>query len=159
MRRERTSVGKQKVLAVVDGSERTGRVLEHLLKLAANGLQMNVVVLNVQPAPEDWRLRGYISFKADEIWDRLVNDLGTPVVKGVARRLADAGIAHSEVVELGSFTESILKCQAEADCDWIVVSDRHPYALRRLALRLFGMSLSEACELAQLAKVPVVIVK
>ena len=75
-----------KVLAAVDGSERTGRVLEFLLSMAA--LPITVVVLNVQPAPEDWRLRGYLSFKADEVFDRLVHDLGEPIVKGVGRRLA-----------------------------------------------------------------------
>jgi nucleotide-binding universal stress UspA family protein len=147
-----------KILAAVDGSERTGRVLEFLLSMAA--LPISVVVLNVQPAPEDWRLRGYISFKADEIWDRLVHDLGEPIVKGVGRRLVDARIAHSEIVKIGTFTESVLSCQREERCDLIAVSAPNPSRLQRLVLRTLGISFrSSVCEVAQLADVPVVVVK
>ena len=147
-----------KVLAAVDGSERTGRVLEFLLSMAA--LPITVVVLNVQPAPEDWRLRGYLSFKADEVFDRLVHDLGEPIVKGVGRRLADARIAHSEIVKLGAFTESVLACQREEGCDLIVVSARRANPLQLFLLRALGVSVrSPASELVQLADVPVVVVK
>jgi nucleotide-binding universal stress UspA family protein len=148
-----------KVLAAVDGSERTGRVLELLLSMAA--LPITVVVLNVQPAPEDWRLRGYLSFKADEVFDRLVHDLGEPIVKGVGRRLADAKIEHSEIVTLGSsFTESVLACQREESCDLIVVSTARASRLQLLLLRVLGVSLrSTASELVQLAEVPVIVVK
>ena len=147
-----------KVLAVVDGSERTGRVLEFLLGMAA--LPITVVVLNVQPAPEDWRLRGYLSFKADEVWDRLVHDLGEPIVKGVGRRLADAGIAHSEIVTLGSLIESVLACQREESCDLIVVGAPTAGPLRRWLSLNLGVSLaSPASGIAQIAEVPVVVVK
>jgi nucleotide-binding universal stress UspA family protein len=147
-----------KILAAVDGSERTGRVLEFLLSMAA--LPITVVVLNVQPAPEGWRLRGYLSFKADEVFDRLVHDLGEPIVKGVGRRLADAGIAHSETVKLGSFTESVLACQREEGCNLIVVSTKRANRLQLFLLRVFGASVrSSASELVQLAEVPVVVVK
>jgi nucleotide-binding universal stress UspA family protein len=147
-----------KVLAAVDGSERTGRVLEFLLSLAT--LPITVVVLNVQPAPEDWRLRGYLSFKADEIFDRLVHDLGEPIVKGVGRRLADARIAHSEIVKIGAFTESVLACQREEGCNLIVVSTKRANRLQLFLLRVFGASVrSSASELVQLAEVPVVVVK
>jgi nucleotide-binding universal stress UspA family protein len=147
-----------KVLAAVDGSERTGRVLEFLLSMAA--LPITVVVLNVQPAPEDWRLRGYLSFKADEVFDRLVHDLGEPIVKGVGRRLADARISHSEIVKLGGFAESVLACQREEGCDLIVVSAARANALQLFLLRVLGMSIrSTASELVQLADVPVVVVK
>jgi nucleotide-binding universal stress UspA family protein len=147
-----------KVLAAVDGSERTGRILEFLLSIAA--LPITVVVLNVQPAPEDWRLRGYLSFKADEVLDRLVRDLGEPIVKGVGRRLADVRIAHSEIVKLGAFTESVLGCQREEGCDLIVVSAPRASPLQLFFLRALGVSIrSAASELVQLADVPVVVVK
>jgi nucleotide-binding universal stress UspA family protein len=147
-----------KVLAAVDGSERTGRVLEFLLRMSA--LPITVVVLNVQPAPEDWRLRGYVSFKADEVWDRLVHDLGEPIVRGVGRRLADAGIAHREIVTLGSFTESVLTCQREESCDLIVVGMAEAGPLRRWLLLNLGISFaSSASKVAQTAEVPVVVVK
>src|SRR5215203_2970419 len=57
----------RKILAVVDGSARTADVLEFLIAQSGGGPPQEVVLLNVQPLPEDWRLRGYGSFKQEEI--------------------------------------------------------------------------------------------
>jgi nucleotide-binding universal stress UspA family protein len=147
-----------KALAVVDGSERTGRLLEFLVGMAA--MPVEVVVLNVQPAPEDWRLRGYLSFKSDEVWDRLVNDLGAPIVKNFGLRLSEAGIAHIEVVKLGTLTESVLDCRREEGCSMILVTEAAPGPMKRWLLRTFRTSFrSTAAELVQLAEVPVVVVR
>ena len=147
-----------RALAVVDGSERSGRLLEFLMGMAA--LPLSVVVLNVQPAPEDWRLRGYLSFKSDEVWDRLVNDLGAPIVKDFGRRLSEAGVAHSEVVRLGTLTESVLDCQREEGCGMILVTEAAPGPTRRWLLRMFRTSFrSSAAELVQLADVPVIVIR
>ena len=76
----RQSGGRKKsplrVLAVVDGSESTGRVTKYLLDLHARDGAFEVVLLNVQPMPEVGRLRGYGSFRRADINDRLINDLG-----------------------------------------------------------------------------------
>ena len=85
----------QKILAAVDGSERTGRILEYLIGLAESGIPIEVVVLNIQPEPEDWRLRGYGSFKQGEIHDRLVNELGKPIVSSVGPQ-ARSGRHHTQ---------------------------------------------------------------
>ena len=59
--------------------------------LAKSGGPIEVIVLNVQPLSESFRLRGYGSFKQDEVRDRLINDLGKPIVDGVERRSAKGG--------------------------------------------------------------------
>lgn len=155
-----TKHGAQKILAAVDGSERTGRVLEYLIGLAESGFPIEVVVLNVQPEPEDWRLRGYGSFKQDEIHDRLVNDLGKPIVASVGRRLDQGGITHKDRIELGEPAETILRCANEESCDLIVVSEPRPGAFRRWFTRTAGLTFgSVASDITQLAEVSVVVVK
>jgi nucleotide-binding universal stress UspA family protein len=149
----------KRILAVVDDSERTGPVVEFLLGLAASGLQMSVVVVNIQPAPEDWRLRGYQSFKADEIQDRLINDLGTPVVRNVARRLDEAKIPHKQIVNVGAFADSIQRLQREEGCDWIVASEATLPSARLWLMKVFGLGATRVSVLAQTVEVPVTIVK
>ena len=150
----------QKILAAVDGSERTGRVLEYLIGLSESGIQFEVIVLNVQPKPEDGRLRGYISFKQDEIRDRLVNDLGKPIVSSVGRTLDQGGIAHKDRIELGEPAETILRCANEERCNLIVVSEPRPGAIRRWLTRTTGLSFgSVASNVVQLAEMPVIVVK
>ncbi len=155
---DKNNSGKR-ILAVVDDSERTGPVVEFLLGLAANGLQMSIVVVNVQPAPEDWRLRGYRSFKADEIQDRLINDLAKPVVRSVARRLDEAQIPHKQIVDIGAFADSIQRIQREEECDWIVASEHVSHPMRLWLLTALGLGVTRAAILAQTAEVPVTIVK
>lgn len=150
----------QKILAVVDGSERTGRVLEYLIGLAEIGVPIDVVVLNIQPEPEDWRLRGYRSFKQDEVRDRLVNDLGKPIVASVGRRLDQIDTAHRERVELGAPAETILRCAREERCDLIVLSEGRPGAFRTWLSTATGLSFaSVATKVVQLSEIPVVVLK
>ncbi|GEM_PF-1833836 len=150
----------QKILAAVDGSERTGRVLEYLIGLTESGIPIEVVVLNVQPEPEDWRLRGYISFKQDEIHDRLVNDLGKPIITSVGRTLDQGGIAHKDRIELGEPAQTIVRCANEERCDLIVVSEPRPGAIRRWLTRTTGLSFgSVASNVVQLTEMPVIVVK
>ncbi len=150
----------QKILAAVDGSERTGRILEYLISLAESGISIEVIVLNVQPKPEDWRLRGYGSFKQDEVHDRLVNDLGKPIVSSAGRTLDQSGIAHKDLIELGEPAETILRCAHEERCDLIVVSEPRPGAIHRWLTRTVGLSFgSVASNVVQLAEMPVMVMK
>lgn len=96
-----------RILAVVDGSERTGRVINYVRGLHALRTPLEVILLNVQPMPEDWRLRGYGSFKRQEIRNRLVDDLGRPVVESAGRQLDNADIPHKSCIELGGTSETI----------------------------------------------------
>jgi nucleotide-binding universal stress UspA family protein len=155
-----SEIGVMKILAVIDGSERTGRVLEHLRGLALRGAKLQTVLLNVQPNPEDGRLRGYGSFKNQAIHDRLVNDLGRPVVSSAGRRLDQAGILHKERIELGDATKTILRVAQEERCDLILLGEARPGAVRRWLAKATGVALgSIGTQVVQLADMPVVVVK
>jgi nucleotide-binding universal stress UspA family protein len=149
----------QKVLAVVDNTERSGHVLEYLIALA-HRMPIEVVVLNVQPSPETSRLRGYGSFKLDEIHARLLEDLARPLVRSVVRRLTHAGIPSRERIELGDSVATVLRCAGEEHSDLIMIGEPHPSCFRRWLTRTLGISFgSVAINVAQLAEVPVTIMK
>jgi nucleotide-binding universal stress UspA family protein len=151
---------RRKVLAVVDGSARSAGVLDFLTAQAGDRSLLDVVVLNVQPMPEDWRLRGYGSFKRDEIRDRLINDRGRPVVANAAARLDYVGIAHTERVEIGEIAETIERCAREEACDQIVIAEPRSGALRRWLAKQAGITIgSTVSQLLQLAERPVVVVR
>jgi nucleotide-binding universal stress UspA family protein len=149
-----------KVLAVIDGSERTGRVLEHLGGLAMRGAELETVLLNIQPEPDDGRLRGYGSFKKQVIHDRLINDVGRRIVSSAGRRLCQAGIIHKERIELGDAAKTILRVAQEERCDLILLGEAHPGIVRRWLARAIGVVLgSIGSQVVQLADMPVVVVK
>ena len=155
-----TDIGVLKVLVVIDGSERTGRVLDYLRGLALRGAKLETVLLNVQPKPTDGRLRGYGSFKQEVIHDRLINDLGKRVVSSARRRLGQPGIVRKERIEIGDAAETILRVAKEERCDLILLGEAHPGAVRRWLAKATGVALgSLGSQIVQLADVPVVVVK
>jgi nucleotide-binding universal stress UspA family protein len=157
---ERTLPAASRVLAVVDGSERTGRLVEHVKSLAAAGKPVEVVLLNVQPAPVDGRLRGYGSFKRQEIEARLVGCIGRRAVAAAERALAHAGIECHRRVEIGDPVETILRVAAEEDCGLILISNPPSGALQKWLRRTTGLMLAAmATQVAQLANVPVIVLK
>ena len=106
-----------RVLAVIDGSERTGRVIDFALGLAPEGRGIEVILLGVIPEPPDGRLRGYGSFKSKEIHARLKDLMGARAVAAAARRLDQAGITHKDRIEVGAPAEAILRVADEEACD------------------------------------------
>lgn len=110
-----------RLLAVVDGTERTNRVLNYIVTLAQGRDAIEVIVLNVQTKREDARLRGYQSFKQVEVDERLINDLGTPIVASAGRWLDQAHIQHRSKVLIGEPVQTILRCASEENCDSIVI--------------------------------------
>lgn len=159
-----TSAGKsmslRRILAAVDGSERTNGIVEFLTILTNAGQSLEVVVLNVQPLPENWRLRGYESFKREEVIDRLVNDLGKPIVDGAGQRLQKAGIAFTTRIEIGDPVDTIIRCSIQEGCGLLVLGDPRPGAFRRWLTRTTGISFgSVASSVALLSESPVVIAK
>ena len=147
-------------MAAVDGSERSNGIVDYLTTLAKTGKPIEVIVLNVQPLSESFRLRGYGSFKQDEIRDRLIADLGKPIVDGVERRLRKAGIAAAARVEIGEPVETILRAATAENCDLIVVGHPYPGPWRQWIAQHAGITFgSVATTLVQLAALPVVVAK
>lgn len=150
-----------RLLAVVDGTERTNRVLDYIVTLARGREAIDIVVLNVQSKREDARLRGYQSFKQDDVDDRLINDLGAPIVDSVSRWLDKAAIQNRSKILIGDPASTILRCAAEEDCDCIVIGDRRPEGIRRWLAATAGLipGSPSVYRLLAAANTPVVVVK
>ena len=157
MARARKVPAPLRLLAVVDGTERTNRVLDYIVTLAQGRDAIEVIVLNVQSKSHDARLRGYQSFKQDEVDDRLINDLGTPIVGGASRWLDKAHIRHRSKVLIGEPVQIILRCAAEEDCDSIVIGDRRPEGMSGWISATLGST--PVLRLLATASTPVVVVK
>jgi hypothetical protein len=149
-----------RVLAVVDDTEQTNRVTNYILS-AFDPRNTEVVVLNVQEKRDDARLRGYQTFKQAEIDDRLITDIGLPIVNSVTRLLEKSGMPSRSKVLIGEWLPTVLKCAAEERCSIIVVAEERPTGfvgrvLSRLAHTMFR---SPAAMLADRARVPIVVAK
>lgn len=157
--REPKPAALQRVLIVADGSERTNRLVDYCLTLGAQ-MPMEVLILNVQPEPEDWRLRGYGSFKRTEIRERLIEDLGQPIVSSVARKLKARGIRHRMRVEIGDPAETVIRVAEEENCELIVLPEPRANAVTRWLARNAGIYLgSVTAQIVGLSETPVLIAK
>ena len=148
-------------LAVVDGTERTNRVVEHVVALAQGSSAAEVVILNVQQKDGNARLRGYQTFKQHEVDERLVDDIGAPIVGSVSRKLDKIGIRNHTRVKIGDPAPTILRCASDERCDVIVVGFRGSAGIQRWLAETMGLSISSsvAMRLVALARIPVVAVK
>lgn len=154
------TVRPAKLLVVVDGSERAGRLIEYALGLVPNGKQREIVLLGVVRQPDDARLRGYGSFKREQINAHLKDALGRRSMSAAARRFDQAGVAHKDRIEVGDPVETILRVASEEGCDLILVADTPAGTVRRWLPKAIGLSLvTVAGQVAQQAVVPVVVVK
>lgn len=159
-RKPAPQIHKRRILAVVDGTERTGRVLDYLVSSAGRGQASEVVVLNVLAEPEDWRLRGYGSFMRDQVRDRLLNDLGKPVVRSAGRRLERTGIPHRARIEIGPAAETIVRCAIEEGCSLVVLGAPAAGPFRRWLTQVAALSFNSVADrVIQLSPVPVVVAK
>jgi nucleotide-binding universal stress UspA family protein len=150
-----------RLLAVVDGSERTNRVVDYLASLARRSEGIEVVILSVLEKSGEGRLRGYQTFKQSEIDDRLINDLGLPIVNSVSRRLDKFGIRSLTRIRIGDTVQTVLDCAADEACAAVVISDVGAKRLQRWLIRVarLAASSSVAVRVAMLAEIPVIVVK
>jgi nucleotide-binding universal stress UspA family protein len=159
---ERASEAKSpslKVLAVIDGTERTGRIIDYALGLKSLGHGFQVVVLGVVPEPATGRLRGYGTFKKAEIYGGLIDTMRQRAVSAVARRLDQEKIAHVDRVEVGDPAATVLRVAQEEDADLILLGDGPPNVVQRM-LPAIGLSVATvANQVVQRATIPVVVVK
>jgi nucleotide-binding universal stress UspA family protein len=127
---ERGAHSQLRFLVVVDGYESTNRVVEFVTGVAAQRSGVVAVVLNVQDLRGNARLRGYESFKRQEIESRLINELGRPIVNNVSTRLQKAGVLSVPAVKVGDPVSIIMDCAAENACDAIVIGEPRPKGIR-----------------------------
>jgi nucleotide-binding universal stress UspA family protein len=120
------AASRLRLLAVVDGTESTNRIVEFITAYSEDRPTTEAVILNVQSKRLDARLRGYQDFKQDEIDDRLINDLALPILNSVSGRLEKAGIRCSSKAEIGDPVTTILRCATENACNVILVGAQPP---------------------------------
>jgi nucleotide-binding universal stress UspA family protein len=149
-----------KVLAVIDGSERTGRIIDFARSLRSGvHEQLQVVVLGVVPEPPTGRLRGYGTFKQAQVYGGLKDAMRQRAVSAVARRLNQEKIAHVDRVEVGDPVATILRVALDEDVDLILLGDG-PQSLVQRMLPTIGLSIATVVhQVIQRATVPVVVVK
>lgn len=152
---------RQRLLAVVDGSERTNRIVDFIIAYGHGRSLTEVVILNVQTKRDDARLRGYQSFKEAEVNDRILNELAYPIVNSVSKRLQAAGITCLSKVAIGEPFAVITSCAAENQCNVIVVANRSTTGIGRLIPNLLRMWLESriGLKLVALSPAAVVVVK
>jgi nucleotide-binding universal stress UspA family protein len=127
---DQTAANRLRFLIVVDGRECTNRVVDFVTAVAAERNATEAVVLYVQDLRSNARLRGYESFKRQEVEDRLINEFGGPIVNSVSTWLQKAGVLAVPMVRIGDPVSIILDCAAENDCDAIVIGEAQPKGVR-----------------------------
>jgi nucleotide-binding universal stress UspA family protein len=148
-----------KVLAVIDGSERAGRIIDFARGLRSGGHGLQVVVLGVVREPATGRLRGYGTFKQAQVYDRLKDTMRQRAVAAVARRLDQEKIAHVDRVEVGDPVTTILRMALDEGADLILLGDGPPGVVQRI-LPTIGLSVATVTnQVIERATVPVVVVK
>ena len=149
-----------RILAVVDGSERTGRVVKYLLEFAVNLGPIEVVLLNIQPRPQEWRLRCYGWFRREAIHDRLIAERGEPIVRSASRHLEAADITHRSRIEIGEAVETIVRCAREENCDLLILTECPSGFVRRWLMSAVGLTIGSISSMAvHLVQAPVVTIK
>lgn len=137
----------KRILIAVDGSDHSLRAIEYVAKRRKAGEKLMVLALNVQPAILPSR---FVPKKMIEQYQALEADkaLGDAKIK---KALAE--VSADGYVEIGEPAETIVKFAKKTTCHEIVIGSR---GLGRLKGLLLG---SVATRVAQLAEVPVVLIK
>lgn len=145
----------KRILAVIDGTERTSRVLDYVIGYAASIGPIEAVVLDVHLEP-------IIAPNLPQgmAQTRSTGELTKQVAKSASRRLNHLGIVHKTRVEIGDPASTIIRCAKEEACDMIVINDPNPgIAAGKLAREMGNSEGSVSQRVAHLAEVPVVIAK
>jgi nucleotide-binding universal stress UspA family protein len=138
-----------KSLLATDGSQHAERATRFLLRVAATGMPIEVVILNVQPEVVDWQTHGL----AKESMTAQREFLGSQATEGARRLIEAAGIGYTVHVVLGDPAKTIVDFARQDGFDWIVMGTRGMGAFEGLALG------SVAHKVVHLATVPVTLVK
>ena len=144
-----------RVLAVIDGTEQTNRILNYLAGLSGSGRPLEVVVLNVQERRTDARLRGYETFKQSEIDERLRNEVSGPIVSSAARWLDKANIEAETAIEIGEPLDTIIATATARRCTLIVVGAPRLGRISQWLAKALGLVISRSATAQLLAASPI----
>lgn len=139
-----------KVLVPVDGSVNAQHAIDTVLKQLAEGRDLEVHLLNVQPQILSGHARMYL--KKDVI-DDYYQEEAAKALKPAQDRLDQAGIKYTTAHQVGNVAETIAKYVKANDCGLIIMGTR---GLGSVSGMLLG---SVATKVLHLVEVPVTLVK
>ncbi|MDR2240614.1 MAG: universal stress protein [Zoogloeaceae bacterium] len=142
--------GIQKVLAPVDGSAYTDRVIDHLLKQMATEGPMELHLLNVQVPVDSGHARMFVSAKDVEAYQR---EEGLAALQSARNKLDTAGVDYKWHIAVGRSADTIIQFTRENAIDRIVMGTHGRSGLTHLLLG------SVAGEVSRAAVVPVTLIK
>ena len=139
-----------KLLAPVDGSENSLRLIDYLIKwLDRLAEPADLHLLNIQPP-----LHGEVGmFLSHEQIQSYHHDEGIQALQAARDRLDAAGIVYTFHISVGDPAEVIVRFARDQGCDQIVMGTR---GLGQFSALLLG---SVASKVIQLADVPVMLIK
>lgn len=139
-----------KLLAPVDGSENSLRLVEYLIKwLGRLAEPVDLHLINVQPS-----LHGDVGmFLSHEQMRDYHHDEGIKALQAARDILDAAGVLYTFHISVGDPAELIVQFAHDQQCDQIVMGTRGLGGLARLLLG------SVASRVIQLADVPVMLIK
>lgn len=139
-----------KVLLPVDGSEFSGRAVDHLINLSRSRGPLDVHVLNVRIPIDSGHARMFAT--AAEI-DAYHRDEGMEVLKPTLDRLDAEGLHYTYHVLVGHIAPTIVRFAAEGGFDEVIMGTHGRSGLTHLLLG------SVAKDVLKQLKIPVVLVK
>lgn len=152
--------GGVRILTVIDGSEHAGHAIDYVLDLAQELKDITFTLLAVVAEPADERLRGYGSFKREEVRARLKDVLGRRAIAAATHRFERADVSFTSRIEVGAPAATILRVASEEKCDLIFISEAPAGSFSRWLGRVFGLCIATvATQVAQSAPMPVTIIK
>jgi len=118
-------------LIAVDGSEHSLRAVEHVCRLAAAGLQMDVHLLNVQIPVDSAHVRMFVEA---ELIDDYYRTEGLAVLAPAVSRLEASGIACKRHLAIGHAAETIVHYASRFSAGLVVMGSHGRGALKHMLL-------------------------
>lgn len=137
-------------LVPFDNSERSERVLQHVICTAQGREALKIHLLNVCEPITAWEVRRFLK---DEEITRMQQDAGEASLRRACDLLDQAGLTYEPHVVIGPIAKTIVDCALKYGCEHIFIGTRGHGGL----LGMFRRSV--AAKVIQRAQVPVTVVK
>ncbi len=120
-----------KMLVAVDGSEVADRAVDHVIALARCGAALDIHVLNVRIPVESGHVRLFVHPRDLEDYYR---EEGLAELAKAARRLDEAGLAHTDHIAVGHVAVTIARYVDERGFDALVMGTHGRGGLRKMLM-------------------------
>ena len=139
-----------KVLVPVDGSETSLHAVDLVIRSIAEGRQLQVYLLNVQPQILSGHARMYLK---KDLLDEYYKEEGDKALGAAKARLDEAGIPYTVAQQVGNIPEVIARYVKSHGCDLVVMGTRGLGSMHNMAVG------SVANRVLHQVEVPVTLVK